>query len=98
MIIATLNNLLNNSKLNLMCLFSDGGVHSHIAHLFSLLDLCDKKNFKNVYLHLFTDGRDTDPKSGIGFIDKVNKSEYSGNCDKYCSNWETHLPSELIGS
>ena len=62
----------NNSKLHLIGLISDGGVHSHIEHLLALLDLCDKKNFKNVYLHLFTDGRDTDPKSSIGFIDKVN--------------------------
>lgn len=62
----------NNSKLHLMGLISDGGVHSHIDHLLSLLDLCDKKNFKNVYLHLFTDGRDTDPKSSINYIDKVN--------------------------
>ena len=62
----------NNSKIHLMGLASDGGVHSHIDHLFTLLDLLNKKNFKNVYLHLFTDGRDTDPKSGIGFIDKVN--------------------------
>lgn len=62
----------NNSKLHLMGLISDGGVHSHIEHLLALLDLSEKKNFKNVYLHLFTDGRDTDPRSSISYIDKVN--------------------------
>lgn len=61
----------NNSKLHLMGLISDGGVHSHISHLLALLDLCKKENIKNVYLHLFTDGRDTDPHSAYSYIDIV---------------------------
>lgn len=61
----------NNSKLHLMGLISDGGVHSHVSHLLALLDLCQKENMRNVYLHLFTDGRDTDPHSAYSYIDMV---------------------------
>ncbi len=58
----------NNKTLHLLGLVSDGGVHSHINHLKALLDLCNRKNFSNVLIHAFTDGRDTDPKSGVGFL------------------------------
>ena len=58
----------NNSKLHLIGLLSDGGIHSHINHLFALLDLCQKENFTNVYIHIITDGRDTAPDSGITYI------------------------------
>ncbi len=55
-------------KLHLMGLVSDGGVHSHINHLKGLLDIAHAHDLKNVFVHAFTDGRDTDPHSGIGFI------------------------------
>ena len=58
----------NNKKLHLMGLVSDGGVHSHTNHLKALIDLCTKEEIQNVFIHAFTDGRDTDPKSGLGFI------------------------------
>ncbi|MFN5376193.1 MAG: 2,3-bisphosphoglycerate-independent phosphoglycerate mutase [Chitinophagaceae bacterium] len=58
----------NNKKLHLMGLVSDGGVHSHTNHLKALVDLCTKEEVQNVFVHAFTDGRDTDPKSGLGFI------------------------------
>ncbi len=58
----------NNKPLHLMGLVSDGGVHSHINHLKAITDLCASKGLTNVLIHAFTDGRDTDPKSGIGFI------------------------------
>ena len=58
----------NNSKLHLIGLVSDGGIHSHINHLFALLDLCKQENFDNVYIHIITDGRDTAPDSGIVYI------------------------------
>lgn len=61
----------NNSRLHLMGLLSGGGVHSHIDHLFALLDLCKKKNLKDVYVHVFTDGRDTPIKSGRDYIIKL---------------------------
>ncbi len=52
----------NNSKLHVFGLLSDGGIHSHINHLFALLEMCKKNSVKNIYLHLFLDGRDTLPK------------------------------------
>ena len=62
----------NNSKLHLVGLISDGGVHSHINHLLALLDMCKKNNLENVYLHLFTDGRDVEPKSAYDYIKVVD--------------------------
>lgn len=61
----------NNSKLHLMGLISDGGVHSHIDHLLALLTMCKEQNISKVYLHLFTDGRDVLPKSAYEYISKV---------------------------
>lgn len=61
----------NNSKLHLFGLLSDGGIHSHINHLFAILDMCKQKDLKNVYIHIFTDGRDTLPTSGIKYIKKL---------------------------
>jgi len=55
-------------KLHLMGLVSDGGVHSHISHLKAIIDCCASEALQDVYIHAFTDGRDTDPKSGLGFI------------------------------
>jgi len=57
-----------NKTLHLMGLVSDGGVHSHINHLKALADLCSAEGLTDVLVHAFTDGRDTDPKSGAGFI------------------------------
>ena len=56
------------SDLHLYGLLSDGGVHSHNSHLYALLELCKKQDFKNVYVHCFLDGRDTPPASGEGYI------------------------------
>ncbi len=61
----------NNRSLHLMGLVSDGGVHSHINHLKAITSLCKEKNIENVYIHAFTDGRDTDPKSGIHFLEEL---------------------------
>ena len=55
----------NNSKIHLMGLFSKGGVHSHMNHLFGLLDLMKKENFSDVYIHPILDGRDVSPNAGI---------------------------------
>jgi 2,3-bisphosphoglycerate-independent phosphoglycerate mutase len=63
----------NNKKLHLIGLVSDGGVHSHISHLEAILDLSEEINIKNVFIHAFTDGRDVDPKSGLGFIERLEK-------------------------
>ncbi len=58
----------NNSKLHIMGLLSDGGVHSHMRHLFALLELAKRKDFEDVYVHCFLDGRDTPPASAEGYI------------------------------
>lgn len=54
--------------IHLIGLVSDGGVHSHIDHLIGLCHILHQEQVPHVYLHAFTDGRDTDPKSGVGFI------------------------------
>ena len=59
------------SKLHLVGLVSDGGVHSHINHLLSLLEMCKENNVERVYLHLFTDGRDVEPTSAYTYIEQV---------------------------
>ena len=64
----------NNQKpLHLLGLVSDGGVHSHINHLKALLDVCSSHRLTQVFVHAFTDGRDTDPKSGLAFITELEE-------------------------
>lgn len=58
----------NGKDVHLLGLVSDGGVHSHINHVYGLLDAAKANDLENVYVHAFTDGRDVDPKSGYGFI------------------------------
>ena len=67
----------NKKKLHLIGLVSDGGVHSHINHLEAILKLTGKMNLDKVFVHAFTDGRDVDPKSGKGFIDRIEKFSQS---------------------
>lgn len=61
----------NNSDLHLMGLLSDGGVHSHIDHLYALLELAKKERLTDVYVHCFLDGRDTPPKSGEEYLKQL---------------------------
>lgn len=58
----------NNKPLHLIGLLSDGGVHSHLNHVKAITSLCKSEGLTNVLIHAFTDGRDTDPKSGLGFL------------------------------
>lgn len=71
----------NNSSLHLVGLFSDGSVHSHIDHLFALLDFAKAENIKNVFVHLITDGRDAGSNEAIVFLkkleDKINQLSVS---------------------
>ncbi len=60
-------------KLHLLGLVSDGGVHSHINHLKALVDVCKQEGQQDVFIHAFTDGRDTDPKSGLGFLRELQQ-------------------------
>lgn len=62
----------NKSDLHLFCLLSDGGIHSHINHLFAMLDLCKKEDFSNVYVHAFLDGRDTLPNVALTYLDELD--------------------------
>ena len=71
-LISAINYSKNNDKpLHLLGLVSDGGVHSHINHVKAIVDVCHNHQLTNVFVHAFTDGRDTDPKSGLNFIQEL---------------------------
>jgi len=61
----------NNKKLHFIGLVSDGGVHSHLNHLKGLISIADNYGLDDVFVHALTDGRDTDPKSGLGFLEEL---------------------------
>ena len=63
----------NKKPLHLLGLVSNGGVHSHINHLKAILDVCKQQGLTQVFIHAFTDGRDCDPKSGLGFIKQLEE-------------------------
>ena len=67
----------NGKNIHLMGLTSDGGVHSSLEHLFKLCDIAKEYQIENTFIHCFMDGRDTDPKSGKGFIEQLY-----AHCDK----------------
>ena len=64
----------NNKPLHLLGLVSDGGVHSHTSHLKAICEICKAKGLDKVFIHAFTDGRDTDPKSGLAFVSDVEQA------------------------
>lgn len=61
----------NNSKLHICGLLSDGGIHSHIDHLMNIIDICKKNEVKELYFHIFLDGRDTARDVAVTFINKL---------------------------
>lgn len=61
----------NNSKLHIMGLVSDGGVHSHIDHIFAMIDLAKLNNLDKIFVHVFTDGRDTLPDISLDFVKQL---------------------------
>lgn len=63
----------HNSSLHFMGLLSDGGVHSHVSHLYALLELAKKQGIKKVYVHAFLDGRDVPPKSALTYVEEAEK-------------------------
>lgn len=67
----------NGKAIHFMGLTSDGGVHSSLDHLFALCDIAKQYGLEKVYIHCFMDGRDTDPRSGKGFIEQLQ-----AHCDK----------------
>ncbi|MBR2870106.1 MAG: 2,3-bisphosphoglycerate-independent phosphoglycerate mutase [Clostridia bacterium] len=94
------NAVKNDKQLHLYGLLSTGGVHSHITHVYALLELAKKKGIKQTYVHCFLDGRDTDPKSGAGFVadlqaemDKLGYGKIASVCGRYYvmdrdNNWD----------
>lgn len=98
----------NNSTLHVMGLLSDGGVHSHISHLFAFLKIAKENNIGKVAVHVFTDGRDVPPQSasvyikqledkikeiGIGHIASISGRFYAMDRDK---NWDRLLKTEEV--
>ncbi len=61
----------NNKKVHLLGLVSDGGVHSSMLHIKKLTQMADSRGLNDVFIHALMDGRDTDPKSGLGFINEI---------------------------
>ena len=94
------NAVKNDKKLHLYGLLSTGGVHSHITHVYALLEMAKKMGVKETFVHCFMDGRDTDPKSGIEFVkelqaemDKINYGKIASVCGRYYAmdrdnNWD----------
>jgi 2,3-bisphosphoglycerate-independent phosphoglycerate mutase len=74
----------NGTKVHLLGLVSDGGVHSHIEHLFALLRMAQEIGHEQTFVHAFTDGRDCDPKSGLAFIQSLELE---------CTKTKTHIAS-----
>ena len=64
--------LANGKALHILGLLSDGGVHSHIRHIFGILDMAKKRGLSKVFVHCFLDGRDVDPRSGAGFVEALD--------------------------
>ena len=83
-----------------MGLLSDGGVHSHIRHLFAILELAKRKGFEDVYVHCFLDGRDTPPASGENYIlkleEKMKEKGEEWNTKEYYEWIEDHIPKIFI--
>ena len=75
----------NHSKLHVMGLLSDGGVHSHIRHLYAILELAKRKDFEEVYVHCFLDGRDTPPTSAETYITELQKKMQEKGIGKIAS-------------
>ncbi len=79
----------NNKKVHLLGLLSDGGVHSSNEHLYALCDMANSLDFSELYIHALMDGRDCDPKSGIGFMQdlqshlKNSKGKVATVCGRY---------------
>ena len=79
----------NNKTLHLIGLVSNGGVHSHLNHVKAILDVCHEQKLNDVLVHAFTDGRDTDPKSGVGFLTELtdHMKKTTGNIATVCGRY-----------
>ena len=72
----------HDSSLHLMGLCSDGGVHSHLEHLYALVELAKRSGLKRVYVHCFMDGRDVPPSSGKGYLEQLDAKLKEIGCGK----------------
>lgn len=72
----------HDSSLHIMGLCSDGGVHSHLDHMYALVELAKRRGLKKVYIHCFMDGRDVPPKSGKCYIEQVEAKLAEIGCGK----------------
>ncbi|MDE6791064.1 MAG: 2,3-bisphosphoglycerate-independent phosphoglycerate mutase [Clostridia bacterium] len=79
------NAALGGKKLHLYGLLSTGGVHSHLTHLYALLEMAKKRGVKQCYVHCFMDGRDVSPTSGAGFIRELQDHINNIGCGKIAS-------------
>ena len=87
-IIKTFNYVKENDKaLHLIGLVSDGGIHSHLKHLYKLCELSNQHDIDKIYIHAFTDGRDCDPKSGKTFIKNLEKNMYNAKIATLCGRY-----------
>jgi len=81
----------NNKRVHLMGLTSDGGVHSSLEHLFKLCDVAKAFNIKDTFVHCFMDGRDTDPRSGKGFLNLLDahmkRQDSTGRIASVCGRY-----------
>ena len=77
----------NKKALHLIGLVSDGGIHSHKKHLYKLCELANKAGVEKVYVHAFTDGRDCDPKSGLKFIQELEKNLHGAQIASLCGRY-----------
>jgi 2,3-bisphosphoglycerate-independent phosphoglycerate mutase len=80
------------SKLHLMGLVSDGAVHSHQDHLYALLRMAKEQGVDRVFIHSFQDGRDTDPKSGAGYVGALEEKIHQIGIGKIRRSWVVILP------
>ena len=84
---ALLNAKNNNGSLHIMGLVSDGGIHSHQNHLYKVCEAAKQENIQNVFIHVFTDGRDTDPKSGKKFIKELIENSHGAKIATICGRY-----------
>ena len=75
----------HNSKLHILGLLSDGGVHSHNRHLYGLLEMAKRRDFEDVYVHCFLDGRDTPPASAEGYLAELEEKMKEKSVGKIAS-------------
>ena len=77
----------NSKPLHLLGLVSNGGIHSHQKHLYKICELANQFGVKDVFIHIFTDGRDCDPKSGIQFIKQLEQNLHGARIASICGRY-----------